>query len=194
MGGVLITGVNAGGPPVMIWGWVGISVVSLCVVYSMAEMCSEYPVAGGQYSWVYILSPKSIRRQFSYLTGWFMIIGILAMGATNSFIGANFILGQANLVNPSYTIQRWHTVLVAWLITLFAVFLNLWGPKLLDRMSKGLLIFNIVSFVTTIIVILACNKQKQSASFVFKDFQNFTGASKSMAGIIGILQPAFGMW
>lgn len=75
LGGVLVTGVNAGGPPVMIWGWVGISIVSLCVAYSMAEMCSEYPVAGGQYSWVYILSPKSIRRQFSYLTGWFMIIG-----------------------------------------------------------------------------------------------------------------------
>lgn len=54
LGGVLVTGVNAGGPPVMIWGWVGISLVSLCVAYSMAEMCSEYPVAGGQYSWVYI--------------------------------------------------------------------------------------------------------------------------------------------
>jgi len=75
LGGVLVSGVNAGGPPVMIWGWIGISAVSLCVAYSMAEMCSEYPVAGGQYSWVYILSPKSIRRQFSYLTGWFMIIG-----------------------------------------------------------------------------------------------------------------------
>jgi len=77
LGGVLVTGVNAGGPPVMIWGWVGISCVSLCVAYSMAEMCSEFPVAGGQYSWVYILSPRSIRRQFSYLTGWFMIIGML---------------------------------------------------------------------------------------------------------------------
>jgi choline transport protein len=76
LGGVLVAGVNAGGPPVMIWGWIGISLVSLCVVYSMAEMCSEYPVAGGQYSWVYILSPKSYRRQFSYLTGWFMIIGM----------------------------------------------------------------------------------------------------------------------
>jgi len=193
LGGVLVTGVNAGGPPVMIWGWVGISCVSLCVAYSMAEMCSEYPVAGGQYSWVYILSPKSIRRQFSYLTGWFMIIGILAMGATNSFIGANFILGQANLVNPTYEIQRWHTVLVAYAITLFATFINMWGPKLLDKISKGALIFNIVSFIVTIVTILACNKNKQSASFVFQDFQNFTGFGASMAGIIGILQPAFGM-
>ena len=198
----------------MIWGWVGICCVSLCVAYSMAEMCSEYPVAGGQYSWVYILSPKSIRRQFSYITGWFMIIGmahqrsalqvysivitkftsgILAMGATNSFIGANFILGQANLVNPSYEIQRWHTVLVAYSITLFAAFINMWGPKLLDKISKGALIFNIVAFVVTVVTILACNKNKQSPSFVFRDFQNFTGFGTSMAGIIGILQPAFGM-
>ncbi|PQE09309.1 GABA permease protein [Rutstroemia sp. NJR-2017a BVV2] len=168
LGGVLVTGVNAGGPPVvsnpsseidyeaskydmsimnvpprlrhllMIWGWVGISCVSLCVVYSMAEMCSEYPVAGGQYSWVYILSPKSIRRQFSYLTGWFMIIGILAMGATNSFIGANFILGQANLVNPTYEIQRWHTVLVAYAITLLATFINFQLP-LSSKISRTLL-------------------------------------------------------
>lgn len=159
----------------------------------MAEMCSQYPVAGGQYSWVYILSPKSIRRQFSYLTGWFMIIGILAMGATNSFIGANFILGQVNLVNPSYEIQRWHTVIVAYSITWTAAFINLWGSKILDRISKGLLIFNIVSFLAIVITILACNTHKQSASFVFKDFQNFTGFGTAMAGIIGILQPAFGM-
>lgn len=39
---------------VMIWGWVGISLFSLAVAYSLAEMCSEYPVAGGQYSWVYV--------------------------------------------------------------------------------------------------------------------------------------------
>ncbi|KAI1004400.1 hypothetical protein K3495_g3813 [Podosphaera aphanis] len=193
LGGVLVTGVNAGGPPVMIWGWIGVSLVSLCVAYSMAEMCSEYPVAGGQYSWVYLLSPKSVRRQFSYLTGWFMIIGILAMGATNSFIGANFILGQINLTNPSYIIQRWHTVLVAYLITLLAAFINMWGAKILDRVSKGLLFINITAFIVTVATILACNTHKQPASFVFRDFQNFTGFSTGMAGIVGILQPAFGM-
>lgn len=119
--------------------------------------------------------------------------GILAMGATNSFIAANFILGQANLVNPGYEIQRWHTVLVAYCITLFATFVNMWGSKVLEKISKGALIFNIVSFLAIVVTILACNDHKQSASFVFRDFQNFTGFSASMAGIIGILQPAFGM-
>lgn len=115
------------------------------------------------------------------------------MGATNSFIGANFILGQANLVNPSYVIERWHTVLVAWAVTLIATFINLWGSKILDKVSTVALVFNIASFIVTVVTILACNTNKQSASFVFQDFQNFTGFGTAMAGIIGILQPAFGM-
>ena len=91
LGGVLIVGVESGGPPVMIYSWIGISIFALAVAYSMAEMCSAYPLAGGQYSWVAVLAPPKIARGMSWLTGWFMITGILAMGATNNFIGANFI-------------------------------------------------------------------------------------------------------
>lgn len=101
LGGVLIIGIIAGGPPVMIWSWLGISLLSLTVAYSwvidfrihspqvltkfsFAEMCSAYPVAGGQYTWVAILAPPKIARSMSYVTGWFMNTGIIAMGATNN--------------------------------------------------------------------------------------------------------------
>ncbi|KAK5077711.1 hypothetical protein LTR16_008710, partial [Cryomyces antarcticus] len=114
LSGVLIVGVESGGPPVMIYSWIGVCVLSLAVAYSMAEMCSAYPVAGGQYSWVAILAPRSMARGFSYICGWFMLIGILAMGAVNNFIAANFILGMANLANQDYVIERWHTVLVSY--------------------------------------------------------------------------------
>ncbi|KAI9809984.1 MAG: hypothetical protein M1827_006751 [Pycnora praestabilis] len=193
LGGVLIVGVESGGPPVMIYSWIGISIVTLAVAYSMAEMCSAYPVAGGQYSWVAILAPPSVARGLSWITGWFMITGILAMGATNNFIGANFILGQANLANPDYTIERWHTVLLAYLIALMATAVNIWGPHLLDKISRGILIWNIVSFFVVVVTILACNDHKQPASFVFKDFQNFTGFGTAFTAILGLLQSAFGM-
>jgi choline transport protein len=115
------------------------------------------------------------------------------MGATNNFVGANFVLGQVNLVNPAYEIERWHTVLVAFAITLFATTINIFGPQLMDKISQGMLLFNIFAFIATVTTILACNKNKQSTSFVFLDFQNTTGFGSSMACIIGILQPAFGM-
>jgi choline transport protein len=115
------------------------------------------------------------------------------MGAGNNFIAANFILGQANLINPAYQIQRWHTVLVTYFITLLAALVNMWGPKLLDKISKGALVVNIIFFIATVATIIVCAKERQSSSFVFKDFQNFTGFRTSMAGVVGILFPAFGM-
>ena len=76
LGGVLIIGVESGGPPVMIYSWIGICLCALAVAYSMAEICSAYPVAGGQYSWVAVLAPPGVARGLSYVTGWFMNTGM----------------------------------------------------------------------------------------------------------------------
>jgi len=83
LGSVLIIGVESGGPPVMIWSWISISICALAVAYSMAEICSAYPVAGGQYSWVALLAPPKIARGMSWVTGWFMITGMLSMSVQN---------------------------------------------------------------------------------------------------------------
>lgn len=74
--GVFIVGITSGGPPVMIFSFLAVSVVTLAVAIPMAEMCSMYPVAGGQYSWVAALAPPSISRGLSYVSGWFTIIGM----------------------------------------------------------------------------------------------------------------------
>ncbi|KAA8647774.1 hypothetical protein EYZ11_000187 [Aspergillus tanneri] len=193
LSGVFIVGVRSGGPPVMVFSFLAVSLLTLAVAIPMAEMCSMYPVAGGQYSWVAALAPPKIARGLSYVSGWFMLIGILAMGATNNSIGANFILGMANLVFPEYTIQRWQTVLVAYLIAFVSAGINIWGPHLLNRIARFILIWNVGSFLITMITLLATNDNKQPASFVFHDFQNFTGWGSSVAAIVGILQACFGM-
>ncbi|PWY75110.1 GABA permease [Aspergillus heteromorphus CBS 117.55] len=193
LAGVFTVGVTSGGPPVMVFSFIGVSLLTLAVAIPMAEMCSMYPVAGGQYSWVAALAPPRFARELSYITGWFMLIGLLAMGATNNSIAAQFVLGMANLVFPSYEIQRWQTVLVAYLVAILAAGINIWGPHLLNRIARFILIWNIGSFLITVVVLLATNDHKQSASFVFVDFQNFTGWDRAMAAIIGILQACFGM-
>jgi amino acid transporter len=152
----------------------------------------RYPVAGGQYSWVAILAPSSVARPFSYVCGWFMLIGILCMGAVNNFVATNFILGTAQL-NYGFTIERWHTVLVAYLITFIAAASNAYLPHILNKLSKGIFVWNMLSFVVCLVTILATNKNKQSAKYVFSDFQNSTGWNAPYAACLGILQGAFGM-
>lgn len=186
-------GITAGGPPVIIWGWLGVCAGSMCVAYSFAEICSAYPIAGGQYSWVAMLAPPKLARGMSYVCGWFLVIGFLSAGAANGFIGADFVLGLAQLANPSYTIERWHTCLVAYLLLTIAALVNIFGRHLLEKMGRVMIIFNLTAFVLVIVVILAMTDHKQSGDFVFKDFQNFTGFPDSYAALLGLLQSAFGM-
>jgi amino acid transporter len=115
------------------------------------------------------------------------------MGATNNSIASNFVLGMANLIFPEFEIQRWQTVLVAYLVAFLSAAVNLWGSHLLHRISKAILIWNVASFVIVTATILATNDHKQPASFVFQDFQNGTGFGTGMAAIIGVLQACFGM-
>lgn len=115
------------------------------------------------------------------------------MGATNNFIGANFVLGMANLVFPEYAITRWQTTLVAYLFALLSISVNLFAPHLLHHISRTMLFFNVGSFFTIMIVLLATNDQKQDRDFVWQKFENFSGFGFSMASIIGLLQACFGM-
>ena len=101
---------------------------------------------------------------------------------------------MANLNNPSYVIQRWHTVLVTYLMAILAALVNIFAATLLNKISTAALIWNVLSFFVVIITILATNDHKQSASFVFTEFQNNTGfSSPGMAVMIGLLNTLFGM-
>lgn len=100
---------------------------------------------------------------------------------------------MAQMANPDYTIERWHTCLVAYLLLILAAATNIWGRRALEKLSQAMIIFNILSFVVVIVVILARDNEKRSASFVFKDFQNFTGFGTAYASLLGLLQSAFGM-
>lgn len=48
----------AGGPSSLFWGWIVVVPFVLCIALSMAEVISAYPLAGGIYSWSFLLSNK----------------------------------------------------------------------------------------------------------------------------------------
>lgn len=54
----LITGINSGGPLLIIYGIILIALVSTCVGVSLSELASAMPNAGGQYFWANELAPK----------------------------------------------------------------------------------------------------------------------------------------
>src|SRR4051794_36016900 len=54
----LVTGINSGGPVLIVYGIILIALVSTCVGISLSELSSAFPNSGGQYFWANELAPK----------------------------------------------------------------------------------------------------------------------------------------
>jgi len=49
--GLFPTAIHTGGPAIMMWSWIGVSVFTILVALSLAEICLTYPSAGSVYYW-----------------------------------------------------------------------------------------------------------------------------------------------
>jgi len=59
----------SGGPAGLIYGFIFVWAGILCVYMTLGELASMIPTSGGQYHWVSILAPESVKKPLSYITG-----------------------------------------------------------------------------------------------------------------------------
>src|SRR2546429_4705143 len=78
---------NSGGPIAISIGWPVLCVFVLMVAWSMAELTSAFPTAGGPYWW----SAKLGGPGWSWFTGWYNIVGLVGIVAGVGY-GAAFFL------------------------------------------------------------------------------------------------------
>src|SRR5271167_5272628 len=78
---------NNGGPVAISIGWPVISILVLLVGLSMAELASKFPTAGGIYYWAYSLGGV----RWAWFTGWFNLLGLVAITAAVDYGAASFL-------------------------------------------------------------------------------------------------------
>ena len=78
---------NNGGPVAISIGWPVISLLVLLVGLSMAELASKFPTAGGIYYWAYRLGGV----RWAWFTGWFNLLGLVAITAAVDYGAASFL-------------------------------------------------------------------------------------------------------
>ncbi|KAK9475554.1 Hnm1p [Dipodascopsis tothii] len=195
LGASLSSAMLNGGPAALFWGWIGVCFFSMFVVLSMAEICSAYPVAGGQYSWVILITNfKNWGRILSYVTGWIQLAGLLCMGSTALFQTGSFIAGMAKLTNDDYEIKPYQVVLYTWAFDVLFILVNIFGNRILHHVNDVALWWSIGGFVISTVVLLVVTDNKRDATFVFTEYFNDSGwGNKGMVIILGILQSAYGM-
>ncbi len=96
----LVTGINSGGPVLIIYGIILIALISTCVGITLSELASAMPNAGGQYFWANELAPSKYADFASYLTGWFAWAGAIFTSASVALAVGSAGMGCIQLYNP----------------------------------------------------------------------------------------------
>src|SRR5437763_13715586 len=84
-------GLRFAGPIINSVGWPVVSLFTLAVAASMAEIASAYPTAGGLYFWAFRLGG----RTWAWVTAWLNMIGQVTITAGIDVAAATYIIGAA---------------------------------------------------------------------------------------------------
>src|ERR1700722_6876926 len=87
-----------GGPVAISVAWPLISVMILFVAFSMSELASSMPTAGGIYYWASKLGGAG----WGWFTGWFNLIGLVAVVASVVYVSATFLVFLLGLYNVHF--------------------------------------------------------------------------------------------
>lgn len=184
----------SGGPIAVIWGLVTAGICNLSLAASLAEFLSAFPTAGGQYHWAAMISPPSMKRGISWVTGWINLTGWVALVATNSSLASTLIINIISLMVDDYNFQRWHQFLLYLGITALNFCINAFMQTLLPKINTVALAWSIAGFFIVSITVLACAAPDYATGeYVFATWINETGWPDGIAWLLGLLQGGLGL-
>jgi amino acid transporter len=169
-----------GGPIAVSIGWPVLCFFVLMVAFSMAELTSRYPTAGGPYWWAHDLGGKG----WSWMTGWFNIVGLVGIVASVGY-GCAFFLDATlavynvdifgiNFADDVHILAE--TWLLFFLIMLFYTLVNIFGDRFLAMMNNISVGWHVIGVAVIIALLVFVPDDHQDVSFVFGERINNNGA------------------
>jgi amino acid transporter len=172
---------NAGGPIAISIGWPILCGFVLLVAFSMAELTSAFPTAGGPYWW----SAKLGSPGWSWITGWFNIVGLVGivagvgygaaffLQATLGLYGANIFGIDFATTNPSTILHE--NFLLFLIILIGYTVVNIFADRLLAIFNNISVGWHVLGVLVIIALVIFVPSHHQSGSFVFGQRLNNTG-------------------
>src|SRR3984893_9890440 len=150
---------NAGGPIAISVGWPIIIVLILTVAFSMSEIASAMPTAGGLYYWASKLGGPG----WGWFTGWFNLIGLIAVVASVDYAAAIFLqallgLYEVNFIfdfasaNVKYNAHVIFALMVAILVV--GGLLNVFSSQLLAFINRISVWWNVAGVAAVVLILI----------------------------------------
>ncbi|MEU9080424.1 amino acid permease [Kitasatospora sp. NPDC004745] len=180
-------GLTTGGPAMLTWGWVLVGAMTLLVGLTMAEVCSSYPTSAGLYFWAKEMAPARSAAAWAWFTGWFNVLGQVAVTAGVDFGAATFLNAYADL-QWGYESTPQHTMILFAGILLLHGALNTFGVRAVAFLNSVSVWWHVVGVAVIVGVLAIVPAKHQSASFVFGHFANGTGFQSGFyVGLLSLL-------
>lgn len=183
---------NDGLSVTIIWGWVFVTLISIAIAASLAEICAVYPTAGGVYYWSAMLSTRRWAPLMSFIDGWLTLVGNWTVTLSIIFGGGQLILSAISLWNEDFVANEWQTVLMFWAVLLVCVLVNVFFSRYLDLINKICIFWTAASVIIILITLLTMADNLQSGEFVFAEYDaSHSGWPDGWAFFVGLLQAAY---
>lgn len=156
-------------------GWIIVSFFTLLVAIAMAEIVSAIPTSGGPYFWSAMLAPPRWSPFAAWLTGWYNLLGQVAVTTGISFGLANLIPTAITVKNPDFVPTPRVTIGIYAAILVSHGIVNTFGVRILRYLNNASIALHSVGITAICIAVLAKAPTHQPASFVFGSFHDGTG-------------------
>ena len=170
---------NNGGPVAITWGWLIVGLMSTLVALAMAEIASAYPTAGGLYYW----SSKLGSPAWGWFTGWFNLVGQIAVTAAIGYGLAIFLTSLLDLWF-NYPNTKHSIFLTYSIVMLAAVVLNMFKVSITAMLNTISAYWHMAGVAFIVVVLIIVPDNHQSVSYVFTETINNSGFSGSGCGSI----------
>ncbi|KAM0482498.1 hypothetical protein ACHAPX_003016 [Trichoderma viride] len=186
-----------GGPVDIIWGWVLVSLIIICVAASLGEITSVYPTAGGVYYQAFMLASPKWRRIASWITGWLFIVGNITITLAVNFGSTLFFVSCINVFEKEpgvgiFAGETWQIFLIFLALTFFCNAVSAFGNKWLPWLDTAAVFWTFAGVIALMITILVLAKEgRNDAKWVFGHFESFSGWPSGWSFCVGLLHAAY---
>lgn len=186
-----------GGPANIIWGWVSVSIIILCVAASLGEITSVYPTSGGVYYQTFMITPPSYRKIASWICGWSFVVGNITITLAVNFGTTLFLVGCINVFtdaegNGILAGETYQVFLIFVGITLLCNAVSALANKWLPWLDTFAIFWTFAGLICIVICVLVIAKEgRHSGSYVFGEFVPQSGWPAGWSFCVGLLQAAY---
>src|SRR6266496_3302404 len=159
-----------GGPIAITWGWLLVGFFCTIVALAMGEIASTYPTAGGLYYWASKLGSPA----WGWFTGWFNLIGQIAVTAAIGFGCAIFMTSLFNLWWSYPNSFGWIYFLYG-IIMLGAGLINMFKVSITAVLNAFSAWWHMIGVLVLVAIMIIVPDHHQSFSYVFGQTVNNTG-------------------